>query len=448
MNAPSPSHLPAAGEGALGPRIVVLDDDPLGGQCIRDVPVLTTWSPEALIDELQRSRAFLLLTNTRALTRTGAIERAREVGLALRQAADATRLRVTPVWRSDSTLRGHFCWEMHAFEAAFYPSGAARPPCVFVPYFGEAGRVTQDDTQYVVQDDSLVPVHETEFARDPIFAFEQSFLPAWLETHSEGAHRAKDATRVSVEDLRHGGVGDVAERLIRCPAGGAVIVNALEDTDLETFVAGLHKAEDAGSRFLCTGAAPFIRARLGQERSPLLTPADLRLEGRNGGLTIVGSYVEKTTAQLRRALEGADVNAIEVRPGADGFEQIAPAVARLLANGEDVVLHTSRTHNPETASLFAEAQASVVGRLDVRPRYLVVKGGSTASHLATGVLGVRRAMVLGQLLTGVPVWRLGEESLWPGLPFVIFAGNVGTEESLAEALRHLRPSTAETSGGS
>jgi len=69
-----------------------------------------------------------------------------------------------------------------------------------------------------------------------------------------------------------------------------------------------------------------------------------------------------------------------------------------------------------------------------------VKGGSTASHLATEALGVRRAIVLGQLQPGVPVWRLGEESRWPGLRFVIFPGNVGTPESLAEALRTLRRS--------
>src|SRR5690606_4739876 len=125
-------------------------------------------------------------------------------------------------------------------------------------------------------------------------------------------------------------------------------------------------------------------ARLGQEQTPLLTANDLDLQGTTGGLTIVGSYVDKTTAQLRHALVSTDVNAIEVRPGTDGLEQVLPAVMRLLANGQDVVLHTSRTHTPEAGSPFSEALAGIVESLDVRPRYLLVKGGSTAGRLATG----------------------------------------------------------------
>ena len=46
--------------------------------------------------------------------------------------------------------------------------------------------------------------------------------------------------------------------------------------------------------------------------------------------------------------------------------------------------------------------------------------------------------MLGQLQPGVPVWRLEDESRWPGLPFIIFAGNVGAPESLVEALQTLR----------
>jgi uncharacterized protein YgbK (DUF1537 family) len=39
---------------------------------------------------------------------------------------------------------------------------------------------------------------------------------------------------------------------------------------------------------------------------------------------------------------------------------------------------------------------------------------------------------MGQITHGVPVWRLGHESKFPDLPYVVFPGNVGTEQTLAE----------------
>jgi uncharacterized protein YgbK (DUF1537 family) len=51
---------------------------------------------------------------------------------------------------------------------------------------------------------------------------------------------------------------------------------------------------------------------------------------------------------------------------------------------------------------------------------------------------VRRAHVLGQIVPGVPVWRLGPETKYPGLRYVVFPGNVGGPGALAEVIRSLR----------
>ena len=77
-------------------------------------------------------------------------------------------------------------------------------------------------------------------------------------------------------------------------------------------------------------------------------------------------------------------------------------------------------------------------RLEVRPRYLIAKGGITSSDLATKGLGVKRARVLGQILPGVPVWELGPETKFPGLPYVVFPGNVGGPEALQDAVQKLK----------
>jgi len=67
----------------------------------------------------------------------------------------------------------------------------------------------------------------------------------------------------------------------------------------------------------------------------------------------------------------------------------------------------------------------------------VAKGGITSSDVATLGLGVRRALVMGQVLPGVPVWQLGKETRWPEMAYIIFPGNVGSEDALAAIRQRL-----------
>ena len=56
-------------------------------------------------------------------------------------------------------------------------------------------------------------------------------------------------------------------------------------------------------------------------------------------------------------------------------------------------------------------------------------------------LGVRRAMVLGQVLPGVPVWQVGAETRHPGLSYIVFPGNVGGPEAVGNVVLALRSTT-------
>jgi uncharacterized protein YgbK (DUF1537 family) len=78
-----------------------------------------------------------------------------------------------------------------------------------------------------------------------------------------------------------------------------------------------------------------------------------------------------------------------------------------------------------------------VQSLQTAPRFLIAKGGITSSDTATQGLGIRRAMVRGQLLPGVPVWEAGPESRFPGLMYVVFPGNVGDKMALRTAFNKL-----------
>jgi len=443
----------AAAAAASGRTLVVLDDDPTGTQTVRDVAVVTAWDVATLAAELSAAPAcFYILTNSRSLTAPAS--RALHLGLAanLRAASAATGRAFTVASRSDSTLRGHYPLETDTLAAVLGPFDAT----FLTPYFEAGGRYTVNDTHYVAEGDRLVPAAGTPFARDPAFGYRSSHLPAYVEEKTAGRTRAADVATIPLDLLRTGGPLAVAAKLRALPRGSVCVVNAAAPSDIEVFAAATLAAEAAGARFLFRTAAGFVAARIGQSpQHALLAPAAFSLPGAHGGLTLVGSYVPKTSAQLSALLATSAVTPIEVDVGAlldDSRREptLAAALSALntaLAAGHDTVVYTSRrliAGSDAAASLaigrrVSDALIQLVRHLAVAPRYLIAKGGITSSDTVTLGLGVRRALVLGQALPGVPVWQLGPETRFPGLGCVVFPGNVGADSALADLVRLLRP---------
>ena len=89
----------------------------------------------------------------------------------------------------------------------------------------------------------------------------------------------------------------------------------------------------------------------------------------------------------------------------------------------------------ETISHFL---SDLVRALPMKPSYLVAKGGITSHDILVRGLCVSQARVLGQLLPGVPVIRTPDDSPLPGIPYVIFPGNVGGEDALLKVFEILK----------
>lgn len=442
----------AAAATASGRTFVVLDDDPTGTQTVRDIAVVTTWDVATLAAELSAAPAcFYILTNSRSLTPVATRALHVELATNLRAATAATRRPIVIASRSDSTLRGYYPLETDTLAEILGPFDVT----FITPYFEAGGRYTLADTHYVAEGDSLIPAAETAFARDAAFGYRHSHLPAWIEEKTAGRTRAADVASISLAELRIGGPLAIAEKLCSLPRGSVCIVNAATPRDIEVFAAATLAAESTGSRFLYRTAAGFVAARIGQSpQHALLSPATFSPSTARGGLTLVGSYVPKTTAQLATLLATSTVTTIELDVTALLDEtRRAPALSitlsalnTALAAGRDTVIYTSReliTSDDAATSLaigrrVSDALIHLVQNLTVVPRYLIAKGGITSSDIATLGLGVRRALVLGQALPGVPVWRLGPESKFPGLGYVVFPGNVGTETALADLVTRLR----------
>jgi uncharacterized protein YgbK (DUF1537 family) len=181
----------------------------------------------------------------------------------------------------------------------------------------------------------------------------------------------------------------------------------------------------------------------------------LTADNDHGGLFVVGSHVPQTTRQVNTLIESGKVKTIEIAVDAllddarcsSEIDRAVYAVDQRLKNGEDTVVFTSRKvvraasdeENLTIGQRISDSLIQVVQGLTCQPRYLVVKGGITSSDVATKGLGVRRAMVLGQLLPGVPVWQLGDEARYPGMAYIVFPGNVGDDRALATLQERLAP---------
>jgi uncharacterized protein YgbK (DUF1537 family) len=430
--------------------LVVLDDDPTGTQTVRDVPVLMDPSGDDLIRLFEaRTPVAFILTNSRSLPAKQAVDLAATLGRRVAHAARRTGRSISVVSRSDSTLRGHFPAEVEPLLDAL---GWSDAPILLMPYLGDAGRVTIDDTHFVIRAGSAVPVAETDYAQDPAFPYAESNLRRWVAARPGTAGRP--IASLSLGLIRGGGPAAVEEALRALEPRTVCIANAADDRDAEVVAAATLALERSGSPILARTAAGFVRARAGQARSADLQPVELPL-GEGAGLIVVGSHVPATTRQLQRLLadpplevELVDIPAAQAADAAAGSRirrRAAQRIAALLRTGITPVVATSRERlepgpdDPLGIAQAARISATLMGAirsLPLRPGWILSKGGITSSDVATVALGTRSAFVLGQLLPGVPVWRL-DGGRYPGLVLAVFPGNVGDDGALRAAVAGL-----------
>jgi uncharacterized protein YgbK (DUF1537 family) len=429
---------------------VVLDDDPTGTQTVHDIAVLTNWEVELLKEEFDRQPvAFYILTNSRALPEAQAIVLNKEVAQNVREAARQSGVSFSIVSRSDSTLRGHFPAEPATLTEALDWQEAV---WVLAPALFEAGRYTYQDVHYVQEGEELIPAAETPFALDPAFGFRHSHLAEWVEEKTKGSISAREVKSFGVETIRTTPVEELVRQLGACLPGSVCLLNAMDYADLDKMSLALRLAERQGKRFLYRSAGSLVRSLCGIPARPLLRPEALVAASQLGGLVVMGSYVKKSSAQLQylkanTKLVFREVSVAKLLEEGAGQEigQVAREATRHLTEGRTVVIYTSRellTGPDKTASLeigqkVSSSLVEITRSIQVRPAFIVAKGGITSSDLATQALNIKRARVAGQISAGVPVWMTGPESLFPEMPYIVFPGNVGTEQALAELVAAL-----------
>ncbi|MBR1548084.1 MAG: hypothetical protein IJ637_05100 [Prevotella sp.] len=405
-------------------KMVVLDDDPTGIQTVHGCLLITQWDEESVRQGFADAEPFFyILTNTRAMTRDEAERVTREaMEMVVRVNADYG-YRLIVVSRSDSCLRGHFPLETDVMRDCLVRHGyAVAPKTPFCPAFIEAGRVTIGGVHYMSDGERLVPVSETEFARDNVFAYHTSVLRDYIS--EKGANP---------DDY--------------------IIVNAQTYDELRAFAAtilGGTTAHDCVLGSLAARQAVVIRSSSSLPKTisgigdqPLLDRSILQQQG--VGCFVVGSHVKKTTLQLECLLQAEGTCAIEV-----DVQRILDDPAALMLETQDIirqvveqrltpVIYTSRQEirlddadqRQHLGQRVSDFLVAVVRQLPFTPSYLVGKGGITSHDILTKGLGIRSARVLGQIVASVPCVMARY------FPYIIFPGNVGTESSLREVFLKL-----------
>ncbi|WP_284977050.1 four-carbon acid sugar kinase family protein [Arthrobacter sp. efr-133-TYG-104] len=466
-----------AASSVTSPRVlVVLDDDPTGTQSVADLPVLTRWDEAdfiwafAHIRENRTRPAVYVLTNTRSLDPEEAASRNQEIVRNALAAAATAGLMLGFISRSDSTLRGHYPLEPDVIAATIaVETGETTDGVVIAPAFPDAGRVTIGGVHYMrgsgEDSGTLTPVAETEFAKDASFGFANSELAKYVEEKSQGRFPANHVIVLDLAIIRAGAAANdpaisanaIADALEPATNSTPIVADIVTENDFRALALGLEEAERRGKKLLYRVGPPFVRGRIGQEIRAALTP-DEAYAGDSpstaGGLIVVGSHIGVTTRQLNHLTAGhrsARTVEIDVEQvlGAEAdayIAMVASDVVDALHQG-DVIVHTSRLlikTDDSAASLkiartVSAAVVAVVNRTlkAFPPRFVIAKGGITSSDVATRGLEIRHAVVRGPMLPGIV-------SLWEpvdgpakGIPFIVFAGNVGNDQSLTDVTRKL-----------
>ena len=439
-------------------KLVVLDDDPTGVQTVHDVSVYTDWEEESIRKGFEEKEAmFFILTNSRSFSVEETTKVHQDIAARVAKVARELGQDFMIISRGDSTLRGHYPLETQLLADGLTKNeGVVIDGEIICPFFPEGGRYTMDNIHYVKEQENLVPAGMTEFAKDKTFGYKSSDLTEYVEEKTEGKYHKEDCITISLDELNALDVQGIKDKLMSAQNMAKIIVNAVSYADLKVFCAALVLAMKAGKHYMARTAAAFTKVMGRISDQPLLGRAQLEGDTKNGGIVLIGSHVKKTTDQLNclKELDGqADfmefqVNTVFEENGLEKeVERTVKAAEEKILSGRTVVIYTSRqllapeNMTPEEklqiSVKISNAVTSIIGMLSVKPKFIIAKGGITSSDVGTKALRVKKARVMGQVKKGIPVWMTGEESKFPGMPYIIFPGNVGEVGTLKEIVEEL-----------
>jgi len=426
-------------------KVIVLDDDPTGTQTVKNLNVYTSWEEEYVRDGFRSdNNMFYIMTNSRAFSEAKTVEVHKEITQIIDKVSKELEQSYLIISRGDSTLRGHSYLEpkvlneesQDGFDAVFY-----------IPSFFEGGRYTHEGIHYLIEGDAFIPVSESEFANDSTFGFKSTTMADYIAEKSDGEVVSSDVKHIDLDMLRGCDDAQLLEFFDSLSDFDKVVVDSVHDNDLAFFTSVLMdylNRED--KKFIFRTAASFVKSICATPGEILGTDEMVQKNETQGGIVVVGSHVDKTTKQLNYLMEHSDIEEfkfdVEEVKDAEGLKayvsKLKHRIENCIGDGRNAVVYTSRklvkTENKEESlkisKRISESLVEIVSTLEIKPKFIIAKGGITSSDVATIGLGIKKARVLGQADKGIPVWKTSDEAKYPNMTYIVFPGNVGDQETL------------------
>lgn len=434
----------------LNQKVIVLDDDPTGTQTVKDLYVITSFDKASIREGFEsENNMFYILTNSRALNESDTEDLHKHLIQTIDKVSQELNKDYLIISRGDSTLRGHSYLEPKILNDT---STGGFDGLFYIPAFFDGNRYTFEGIHYIKEGQTFTPAIETEFANDTTFGYSAHTMQEYVEEKSKGAVNKEEVLLIDIHLIRSCDKAAMFKMLDQVENFKAVVVDALCEEDMNIFTALiLEYVQKTNKKFLFRTAADFVKSICTTPGS-IIDPSEYDFND-NGGLIVVGSHVKKTTAQLENLLE-SDIEKIEfdvkqVKNEStlqEYVEQLKEKVETHVSHGKDVVVFTTRDvirtedkyENLRLSKLISESLVDIVSNLTIQPRFIIAKGGITSSDVATIGLKIKKALVLGQIDKGIPVWLTGEEAKYSGIPYIVFPGNVGEVTTLKEVYEKLK----------
>lgn len=437
--------------------IIVIDDDPTGIQTVHDVPVYTDFQNDSMNNAFKSEKMFYILTNSRSLSSKQTEKLHTEIAKQIAFFSKKYNKNFILISRGDSTLRGHYPLETDTLRYVLQDELDMKYDGeIIAPAFFEGGRITCDDVHYVKLNDEYIPAGQTEFASDKTFGYKNSDLKLWIDEKTCGKYSSKDVISISISQLNN--IENVVNTICSPDDFSRIILNATNYYHLKLFTIAFYNSLNKGKNFILMTAASLPKTIAGITDKPLVGKSEIlsNSDPDTGGIIIIGSHVQKTTQQFLELKNVDDISFIEfnqhlVMDNNSFIEEINRVQHELnynIKNGKDTVVFTKRERidfggtdkemELKLANKISDAVTSFISNLDIKPKYIIAKGGITSSDIGTKALKVKKANVMGQILPGVPVWQTGSESKFPQMPYIIFPGNVGENDWIKKIVQMLR----------
>lgn len=436
-------------------KIIVLDDDPTGIQTVHNVFVYTDWSYETIKKAFEeKENMFFILTNSRSFTREKTYNVHKEIAENISKVYLETKKEFIIISRGDSTLRGHYPLETETLrEVITQNTKIEYNGEIISPFFKEGGRFTIDDIHYVLYGNNLIPAAETEFAKDKSFGYNSSNLREWCLEKTN----IDNSVSISIKELRSFDKESIKNKLLNAKNFQKIIVNAIDYIDLKAFAAVFIEVLNEKNEYIFRSAASMVKVLGNIKTKSLLTKKDIiDDDNKNGGLIIIGSHVKKTTIQLEKLKEiKRNIKFIEFNQHRvfedngldDEVKKTIELVEDNIKQGITAAVYTRRDridlpdNNPdkqlEMSVKISDAITKIVSQLQIKPSFIISKGGITSSDIGTKGLMAKKSLVLGQIENAVPVWLTGDEAKFKNMPYIIFPGNVGNDDTLKNIVEKL-----------